>query len=297
MSRKKRIIGALLAAAGGMSWGLSGSVGQYLFTVQNMDSKWLVPIRLGLAGILLMGICIARYGGRVLEPWKDPEERKELFLYGLVGVSFCQFFYFLTIQLSTAGVATILQDLAPVFILIYSCVRGKRRPARLEIGSILLALIGVVLISTHGSLNTLSVSPQALISGVICAVCVMVYNVAPVHLMDKYPVALLQSWAFLMGGVMFTIVFRPFSYHYVPTAAGWAGIAFVVIIGNIVAFCTYLAGVHLIGPSKAVLYGFAEPVTAAVVAVLYFGNSFTFWDGVGFVCIFLMLAMISSSQK
>ncbi len=297
MNRKKRALGALLAAAGGISWGLSGSVGQYLFTVQKMDSRWLVPIRLGLAGILLMLFCIRRYGSRVLAPWQNREDRRELFLYGLIGVSFCQFFYFLTIQLSSAGVATILQDLAPVFILIYSCVRGKRRPVPLEIGSIALALVGVILISTHGSFDSLSISPQALISGVICALCVMVYNVAPVHLMEKYPVALLQSWAFLMGGVMFTVLFRPFTYGYVPTAAGWAGIAFVVIVGNIVAFCTYLAGVHIIGPSRAVLYGFSEPVTAAVVAVLYFGNAFTIWDGVGFVCIFLMLTMISASQK
>ena len=49
----KNVKGAFLSILGGACWGLSGSCGQYLFTQQGMDSKWLVPIRLGCAGILL----------------------------------------------------------------------------------------------------------------------------------------------------------------------------------------------------------------------------------------------------
>ena len=45
--------GALLTMFGGMCWGVSGCVGQYLFTRQGMDSTWLVPIRLFLAGVIL----------------------------------------------------------------------------------------------------------------------------------------------------------------------------------------------------------------------------------------------------
>ena len=47
------IKGALLTMFGGMCWGVSGCVGQYLFTSQGMDSTWLVPIRLFLAGVIL----------------------------------------------------------------------------------------------------------------------------------------------------------------------------------------------------------------------------------------------------
>ena len=47
--------GALLTMFGGMCWGVSGCVGQYLFTRQGMDSTWLVPIRLFLAGLILCG--------------------------------------------------------------------------------------------------------------------------------------------------------------------------------------------------------------------------------------------------
>ena len=57
----EQIQGALLTLLGGTCWGLSGSVGQYLFESEGMDSRWLVPVRLGLAGILLLGWCFLNY--------------------------------------------------------------------------------------------------------------------------------------------------------------------------------------------------------------------------------------------
>lgn len=38
-----------------LTMGVSGCMGQYLFTREGMDSTWLVPIRLFLAGLILCG--------------------------------------------------------------------------------------------------------------------------------------------------------------------------------------------------------------------------------------------------
>ena len=45
MSRQLK--GALMAAGGGVCWGISGTMGQYLFTHEGMQTTWLIPIRLG----------------------------------------------------------------------------------------------------------------------------------------------------------------------------------------------------------------------------------------------------------
>jgi drug/metabolite transporter (DMT)-like permease len=287
------LVGAFMATLGGICWGISGSIGQYLFTVQGMDSKWLVPIRLGCAGIILLLFSAFRYGKGIFDPWRNKAERLELVIYGLLGVSLCQFFYFLTIQLSTAGVATILQDLSPIFILLVTCVQLKRAPKPLEILSILFALLGVFLITTHGSLQSLSISASALLAGILCAICVTVYNIVPSHIMKKYSVVMLQGWAFLMGGIFFSIVFQPWSFHYVPNGLGYLGIAGVVLIGNCLAFPLYMIGVQMIGASEAILYGFSEPVSAAIIGVALLGTPLTGFDALGFVFIFVMLALVS----
>jgi drug/metabolite transporter (DMT)-like permease len=291
------IKGAVLTLSGGACWGLSGSMGQFLFNHEGMDVRWLVPIRLGMAGILLLIYCFIKSGAHILDPWKNHSDRSRLLIYGLAGVSACQFLYFTTIQLSSAGAATLLQDLAPAMILLISCFLAKRRPEFLEILAIFLALFGVFLLSTGGDITHMQISPQALATGVLSSVCVTIYNMIPGKLMKRYSVLLLQGWSFLMGSIAIAIIFRSWNLHYVPTAVGWFGIAFVVLVGNVLAFPLYIQGLKYIGPNKGSLYGFSEPVTAAVISTVFLGSPFTFTDGIGFAAIFLMLILISVAGK
>ena len=286
-----RVKGACLTMGGAACWGVSGCMGQYLFTRENMDSTWLVPIRLFLAGLILCTF---------FDPWnakKNPRNLLDLLIYGLAGVSCCQFTYFLTIQLSSAGMGTILQDLSPVIILLVVCIQQHRGPRLFEICSILLALIGVFLLTTHGSLTDLAISPAALLSGIASACCVVIYTMWPKKLQQQYPTPMLQGWAFLMGGTMFALIFRPWTMNYVPTAMGVFGIFTVVVLGNVLAFSLYMSGVPLIGPQRSSLYSFAEPVTAAIISTLVLGSPFTVWDAMGFGCIFLMLVLLSLPAK
>jgi drug/metabolite transporter (DMT)-like permease len=78
---------------------------------------------------------------------------------------------------------------------------------------------------------------------------------------------------------------------------GIFGILFVVAVGNLLAFTSYIKGVQYIGPGKGILYGFSEPVTAALIATVLFHSPFGVWDFLGFLCIFLMLLLISISQE
>ena len=71
---RKGLTGALLTLGGGVCWGLSGSVGQYLFSVEGMDSRWLVPIRLGLAGIIMLIWCCVRDRERTFALWKRKDD-------------------------------------------------------------------------------------------------------------------------------------------------------------------------------------------------------------------------------
>ena len=164
--------------------------------------------------------------------------------------------------------------------------------------SIVLALLGVTLLTTHGDLTTFAVSPVALIAGVGSAVCVTVYNcLGPRQELSAYPVSLLQSWAFLMGAVLFALTMHPWTLGYTPTLRGVGGILFVVLFGNLLAFNLYMTGVKLIGPEKSVLYGFSEPVTAAILAVALLSTPFTLWDALGFAAVFAMLAVLSFGGK
>ena len=191
-----------------------------------------------------------------------------------------------------------MQDLSPVMVLLVACAGAHRKPRAYEIASIVLALLGVTLLTTHGDLTAFAVSPVALIAGVACAVCVTVYNcLCPRRELRDYPVSMLQAWAFLMGAVLFELTMGPWTFGYTPSLRGVGGILFVVLFGNLLAFNLYMTGVKLIGPEKSVLYGFAEPVTAAILAVTLLNTPFTVWDIMGFAPCSLLRCCPSAGKK
>ena len=116
-----RVKGSILALGGAACWGISGCMGQYLFTTEGMSATWMTPIRLFLAGLILCADYAIKDHRLLFAPWKNGRDRLDLLIYGIAGVSCCQFLYFLTIDLSTAGIATILQDVSPAMILVVAC--------------------------------------------------------------------------------------------------------------------------------------------------------------------------------
>lgn len=262
-----------------------------------MPVYWLVPIRLGTAGILILLYYAVTNPHILFSVWKSKRTALLILVYGILGISMSQFTYFLTIDLSSAGAATILQDVSPAIILLITCFQEKRRPHILEITAVLLAIVGVFLLTTHGDVKNMAISPVALFAGLACAGFVVVYSMTAGQLQKDFPTPLMQGWAFFLGGIFFSLIFRPWTIDYTPNAAGWTGVAVVVLVGNLLAFNLYMTGIKLIGPERASLFSFAEPVTAALIGTLVLGSPFTPWDAAGFTCIFLMLVglFISSS--
>ena len=121
-------LGVLMVFAGGSLWGFSGACGQFLFQNKGMVSSWLVPVRLLSAGIILLAILGATRGKAVFDVWKDKKDAVHIVLYGLLGMSGCQFAYFTAVQYSNAGTATVLQYIGPALILLWLCLRQHRLP-------------------------------------------------------------------------------------------------------------------------------------------------------------------------
>ena len=83
MGEKKRTLrGFLCAALGGVCWGASGTVGQYLFTCQGVDSGWLTVVRMFLAGVVLLGGALVRHRPQLRAIWSDRRDALRLVLFG-----------------------------------------------------------------------------------------------------------------------------------------------------------------------------------------------------------------------
>ena len=111
---------------GGACWGISGTCAQYMFDRLKMDSQWLTPIRLFYSGVFLLAYCLFKFQKQTFAPFKSSKDIILLLIYGIGGISFSQYLYFLCIQLSSAGVGAIMMNIAPIPVLIISCLLAKR---------------------------------------------------------------------------------------------------------------------------------------------------------------------------
>ena len=70
MRSQSEFFGVFITLLGGALWGFSSVCGQYLFTQKGVSADWLVPYRLGLAGLAMVAYYLARSPRLALAPLK-----------------------------------------------------------------------------------------------------------------------------------------------------------------------------------------------------------------------------------
>lgn len=295
--KSEKIKGIIVTIFGAVCWGISGCFGQYLFTEKNMEATWLVTIRLIIAGFILVGIGTATKGKTMLDIFKDKKDIKSLVIFSIFGMLACQLPYFLAVQHSNAGTATVLQALNAVLILIYVCIKELRKPSKIESFALLLAFCGTFLLTTGGDIHTMNLSVLALVFGLMSAFGAMAYSVLSIRIMKKYGVYVTVGYGMLIAGFCLLPITQPWEYNIVFDTGTFLGIAGVVVIGTVVAFSFYLKGISMIGPFMGGVFGNVEPVTAILVSVLFLGSSFTIVELIGFVVILSTVLLLSIYYK
>ncbi|KRK78956.1 DMT family permease [Companilactobacillus nodensis DSM 19682 = JCM 14932 = NBRC 107160] len=258
--------GLFYAIAGPVLWGFSGSIAQYLFSFERIPTQWLVGLRLILAGILLLIWCGIAMPKELFSILKKPRYIFQLLCFGLLGMLPAQYTYFMAIKYGNAPTATVLQFLGPLFIILYLSLRNLKMPRRIDMISIVLALIGTFLLVTHGHWNTLALSPLAVLWGVGSGLSQASYTLLPRELLKNFDARIVTGWSMLLGG----IVFAPVAHlNQVPqlTVKAWLLIIFIIIGGTMFSYLFYLQSLNYLSATTTGMLSAFEPLTATILSV------------------------------
>lgn len=290
-------VGLMLTLLGGIFWGFSGACGQYIFAHCGATSQWLVPVRMISAGLILLVFCCAKNKSDIFNVWRGKKNIFVMLIFTLLGLVMCQFSYFRAIELSNAGIATVLQYLSPAMILVYMCLKNKKPPAVSEAVSISLAIGGTFLIATGGSLNSFAISEEALFWGIAAAVFLACYSLIPAPLFKVSDTPTVLGWGMLLGGIGLLPVFRPWETTPQLSAQLILSTAAIVIFGTVIAYAFYLEGIRIIGATKASIVSSIEPVSAAVISAVWLKSAFSLTDIIGMAMIISTIFIIALSSK
>lgn len=286
--------GALLALMSAIFWGMSGAGAQYVFEQKGVTVDFLVTYRLLIAGCLLLMYGRLR-GFSIWGIWQARWAATSLVIFGIAGMLAVQYTYFAAIHHSNAATGTILQYVAPTFIAVYFVFVRRRLPTLPEAAAVALAFLGTVLLVTHGNLDALEISGAALFWGLSSALALAFYTIYPVKLLREFPATVLVGWSMVIGSVGFSVFSPPWTVPGTWDLPTFATVAFIVFFGTFIGFYSYLGAVKRIGPEKSSLYASAEPLTAALVAVLWLDVPFGPIDWVGAACIITTIFILNAT--
>lgn len=292
----QRVKGFCLAFLAGLLWGASSPIGQFLFEQKGVTSNWLVPYRLLLAGVLLL-----LYAGirkmNVVSVWKEKSDSMRLIAFSILGMMGMQYTFFAAVQEMNAGTATIFQYLNPAMLIIYFAIVYKVMPKGKEIIAVLCSLAGIFLVATHGNIRELTISPLGIILGFLLALTTCFYGVIPGPLLKKYQAEVVCAWAMIIGGMVLTVVTRPWRIEVEMDMEVIIAFLAIVTLGTIVPFCFYLVSLKSIGSVYAGLLSSVEPVAATVLAAAFLGTAFQAVDVAGFVLVLSTMFILNINSR
>lgn len=296
MMKRYEIIGIILTLLGATLWGVSGTSVQFVGNFRNMNLEWLLTMRLITAGLLTVLYGWIRQGCAIFNVFRNWRDTLGLVIFGVFGMALCQYTYFRSIVIAGAGIATVLQYLAPSMIIIYLLVRYGKRPSTGEIISVILALAGTICLMGNNGFSFESFRSDVLFWGLLSAVGVAVYSVSPVRLLATYGTIPIVGFGMLLSGLVAAALFQqPHSY---ATWDVWTvvGCFNVVFLGTIVSFNAYLEGVKRIGAVSGSILSSIEPISAAFFGWALLGNQFN-WVGILGMAMIIATVIIIALEK
>lgn len=296
MMKRYEIIGIILTLLGATLWGVSGTSVQFVGNFRNMNLEWLLTMRLITAGLLTVLYGWIRQGNTIFNVFRNWRDTLGLVIFGVFGMALCQYTYFRSIVIAGAGIATVLQYLAPSMIIIYLLMRYGKRPSTGEIISVILALVGTICLMGNNGFSFESFRSDVLFWGLLSAVGVAVYSVSPVRLLATYGTIPIVGFGMLLSGLVAAALFQqPHSY---ATWDVWTvvGCFNVVFLGTIVSFNAYLEGVKRIGAVSGSILSSIEPISAAFFGWALLGNQFN-WVGILGMAMIIATVIIIALEK
>lgn len=296
----ERLKGVILIVVGGILWGTTGPLLEWILEDSGLSVPFILTIRLILGGVFLLAFLLIRKRD-ITSVWKRPSSRNQLIIFSIFGMLGVQYSFVAAIEASDAVVATLLQFSAPIFIIIYISLIHKELPPRYQIFGIAGTLFGLFLLMTNGQLDTLLVSKQAFIWGGLVGIAFAFYTLYPAKLMRDWNILVVVGWAMLIGGLLLGLVTQ------VWKSDGWSLIfqdnyplvMILLILFGTMAFILFLSSMKFISPVEASILSVFEPLTAMVISVLWFKTMLKGGQllGVGMMLIFIIWLSVSDGKK
>jgi drug/metabolite transporter (DMT)-like permease len=271
-------------------WGASAALAKYLFLTR-YDPLIITQTRSTLSFLLLAGyfVIVDRSVFRI-----RLRDLHKFATIGIVGIAATNFTYYFTVKESTVATAILVQNVAPVIVMIYAVVVSREEEfTAIKVIALTLALSGCFLAVSGGSWSDIQLSGWAIFTAPASMLTYAFMLIASKQMLRRYSV-----WTMLVTALGFAAFFWLFvnppsmvlSKGYDLIDCGiFTGFAIASIL---VPYIFFASGLKLLEASTTGIITTLEPVVAITVAWIALGesiNAVQIGGAVAVICSVLLL--------
>jgi drug/metabolite transporter (DMT)-like permease len=279
--RRRPRVGYAMAAGAALIWAVNGTVSKVILA-SGISSLRLSQVRMtgALIGFVLVLVLTAPDRLRVRR-----RELPFLVVWGIGGLAFVQWFYFLAIHRLAIGVALLIEYVAPLIVALIARYVFHEHVRRRIWVALAFAIAGLALIVNvrHGG----TISTSGVVFALASAAAYTFYILLAERAVGDRDAVSLLAWGFGFGALFWCFVAPWWSFpagrvgadvsllghlsdYHLPV---WALMAFVIVIGTIVPFFLLVSALRHLSATRVGIIAMLEPVGATIVAWAWLNES------------------------
>ena len=278
----KKYIPYLSILTAGILWGMIGLFNRHLLA-GGFTPQTIVLVR-NFGGFLLMTVLFFCMDRRI---FRIQLRHLPIFLgTGVVSVVLFTLLYFSCQEQCSLAVAAILLYTAPAFVMLMSALFFREAVTRRKLLALGAAFLGCVAVSGVLS-GGLSVTVGGLLMGIGSAFFYALYSIFARLALAHYQPLTVTYYTFVCAGIASLFVGSPTTAITLLTANFTMPLLALglVVLCTVAPFVLYTKGLAQVESGKASILASVEPVAAAVVGILAFGEPLSVGVVVGLACI------------
>ena len=221
-------------------------------------------------------------------------ELRFLIVFGVTGVAFVQWLYFVSIHRLPIGIALLIQYVAPLLVALFvRLVLGRKVRRRIWVAlALALAGLGLVVEVWSTGLQLDAVGLAAALGG---AVAYAAYILMAEHGVRRRDPVSLSAYGFGFAALFWLVVRPPWLFPADRVddsvsllgnlerseAPVWLLLLFVVVVGTMITFGLVVTALRHLPATRVGIVAMLEPVVASVVAWAWLGESLGAWQLAG----------------
>ena len=254
-----------------------------LSAVKHLTNQELVQpfglnlVRVGVSVLLFWGLYVIKPVNIKIEK----KDRLRLLLCAITGIAINQLFFLKGLSLTYPIHAALLLLITPILIVFIAAWLLKERIGVIKVAGLTLGLSGalVLILAKDSSGNATDVLTGDIFI-IINAISYTFYFILVKPLMEEYPPLHVVRWVFTFGFVMILpfgwIQFNEiqwFQFEWTHLAS----LSMIVFCGTFLAYSFNVFGIKHLGAGITGSYIYTQPVFAAIIAILFLHEQFT-WE-------------------